>query len=286
MQQKREEIIMSTLRLVTQNQWSTGDNTPEWEKLGKDCSAKARMPGHLQVIKDIMPDILGGQEVDRRMQSYLMNLITDERLPYTLIWGLFVPIIYRRDKLELLDQEYLMYPLDMEGYDGPFNNARTKACNLAVFREKASGKVFIYATTHLWWQSDDMTPGSRLARAYQARLATEMMEKYSKQYQNCPMVFCGDLNDVYDSPCVKAMEEAGFVHGYHAATEFRFEGMGYNNNNYSLPPKWIDAPFEKAIDHVFVKGFKKDAVKRFDRYCPDYYLYLSDHAPCYIDIEI
>ena len=277
---------MNSLRLVTQNQWNTVQNSTKWEEKGLDNSAKARMPGHLQVLKELMPDVLGGQEVNKDMQSILMDLISDNGLPYTMIWGLYTPIFYRSDKLELLENRYLSYPVKIEGYEGKFNDAKSKACNLAVFREKLSGKVFIFATTHLWWQNDAMTPGSRQARVYQVRLAMEMLEKYSKQYQNCPMVFCGDLNDVYDSPCVKALEEAGFVHGYHAATEFRFEGMGYNNNNYSLPPKWIDAPFEKAIDHVFVKGFKKDAVKRFDRYCPDYYLYLSDHAPCYIDIEI
>ena len=146
--------------------------------------------------------------------------------------------------------------------------------------------MFVYATTHLWWQSEKALPGSAEARAYQVKLAMEKIEKYSKQYGNCPAVFCGDMNDVYNSPCIKAIEENGYTHGYHAATEFRCEGMGYNTNNYELPPKWMDEPFERAIDHVLVKGFKKDAVKRFDRYCPDYYLYLSDHAPCYIDVEL
>ena len=277
---------MSTLRLVTQNQWSTGDNTPQWENFGKDCSAQARMPGHLQVIKELMPDVLGGQELDRRMHSILMTLICEEGLPYTSIWGLFCPIIYRSDKLELLDQEYLFYPQHIDGLEGEFNNIKTKACNIAVFREKESGKVFVYATTHLWWQSEKALPGSAEARAYQVKLAMEKIEKYSKQYGNCPAVFCGDMNDVYNSPCIKAIEENGYTHGYHAATEFRCEGMGYNTNNYELPPRWLDAPFEKAIDHVLVKGFKKDAVKRFDRYCPDYYLYVSDHAPCYIDVEL
>ena len=28
------------------------------------------------------------------------------------------------------------------------------------------------------------------------------------------------------------------------------------------------------------------AIKRFDRYTPDYYLLLSDHAPVYIDMTL
>ena len=277
---------MNTLRLVTQNQWNTITNSPKWEEKGIDNSAKARMPGHLRVIKELMPDVLGGQEVNKEMQSILMRLMSNEGVKYTMLWGLYTPIFYRSEKLELLSHEYLSYPAKIEGYEGNFNDAASKACNLAVFREKSSGKVFIFASTHLWWENDRMTPGSTYARVYQVNLAMDMIEKYSKQYGNCPAVFCGDMNDVYNSPCIKAIEEAGFIHGYHAATEFRCEGMGYNTNNYELPPKWMDEPFERAIDHVLVKGFKEDAVKRFDRYCPDYYLYLSDHAPCYIDVEL
>ena len=277
---------MNTLRLMTQNQWSTTENDPKWKERGLDSSPEVRMHGHLRVFKELMPDVVGGQEIDRRMQSLLMNLIIKEDLPYTMIWGLFTPIFYKSSKLELLDHKYISYPENIEGYEGKFNNGLTKACNIAVFRNKESQNTFVYATTHLWWQNDQMTPGSSRARAYQVKLSMEVMEKFSKQYGNCPAVFCGDMNDVYHSPCIEAIEEAGFIHGYHAATDFRYEGMGYNTNNYDLPPKWMDAPFERAIDHILVKGFKKDAVKRFDRYCPDYYLYFSEHAPFYIDFEI
>ena len=37
---------------------------------------------------------------------------------------------------------------------------------------------------------------------------------------------------------------------------------------------------------LLVKGFEDGAVRRFDRYTPEYYLTLSDHAPVYIDVEI
>jgi exonuclease III len=40
-----------------------------------------------------------------------------------------------------------------------------------------------------------------------------------------------------------------------------------------------------AIDHIFVAGAGKDAVKRFERYSPEYYFPISDHSPAYIDIE-
>ena len=76
----------------------------------------------------------------------------DEGVNYTLIWGRFTPILYRPDKFELLDSEFGAYPEHMDGYEGIFNDVRSKSFNIGVFREKESGNVFVFATTHLWWK--------------------------------------------------------------------------------------------------------------------------------------
>ncbi len=34
---------MSTIRRMTHNVWNYDDNSPDWEKIGMDCSAKARV---------------------------------------------------------------------------------------------------------------------------------------------------------------------------------------------------------------------------------------------------
>jgi hypothetical protein len=49
---------------------------------------------------------------------------------------------------------------------------------------------------------------------------------------------------------------------------------------------WQDRPFETALDHILLKNAPERAVSRFDRYCPDYYLTISDHAPAYIDVTL
>ena len=278
---------MNTLRLMSQNQWNVTNNLKKWEEMGLDCSAKVRMKGHLQIFKELMPDVVGGQEVNKDMQPILMLLFQEEKLPYTMIWGNYVPIFYRADKLELLDHHYLLFPVTMDGYEGKYNDALSKACNIAVFRSKESRKIFIFGTAHLWWENDSMTPGSSEMRREQVKMSVEQMEKLQKLYGSCPMIFCGDLNDVYHSPCVDYLQqEAGFLHAYHAATEYRHEGMGYNGCGGNGPGSWWTAPFERAIDHILVRDLDKDAVKRFDRYCPDYYLSLSDHAPVYIDLSL
>ena len=252
-----------------------------------DCSAEVRMKGHFRVLKELLPDVLGGQEVNKDMQPLFMLHCQEEKLPYTMIWGNFTPIFYRSDRLELIDHEFLLYPRKVEGFDGKFNDAKSKGCNIAVFRCKENQKLFVFGTTHLWWENDAMTAGSAYVRMLQVKSAIEQMERFGAKYGPCPLILVGDMNDVFHSPCIDyAINEAGFTHAYHAATEFCFEGMGYNNCNGNGPGAWWNEPFERAIDHILVRDLGESRVLRFDRYCPDYYLSLSDHAPAYIDFEL
>ncbi len=278
---------MSKLRLMTQNQWNCTNNNEVWEALGLDCSAEVRMKGHIQIFKDIMPDIVGGQEVNINMQMFLKFYCMEENLPYTIVWGNMTPLIYRADKFELLDTEYILYPATVEGFEGKFNDANSKSLNLGVFRDKSDGKVFIFATTHLWWMGDNKRPGSSEVRRRQVTQAIELLDKYQKKYNGCPIIFVGDMNARYNSPAIQyALGEGGYQHAYHVATDYRFEERGYNACGPKAPGTWQHTPFETAIDHILVKDIPEGSISRFDRYCPDYYLTISDHAPAYIDIEL
>ena len=282
---------MSKLRLMSQNQWNVVDNLPFWAERGEDCSAEFRMKGHVRVLKELLPDIVGGQEVNAEMQKYLKFYCMDEGLPYTQIWGGFTPLIYRADNLELLDSEYLLYPEMVEEYEGCFNDVRSKSCNLGVFRNKESGKVFVFATTHLWWKSSSPDSGyyqfgSDEVRAMQVRSAIEMIEKYQSKYGGCPVFLVGDLNAVYDSMAVQyALQEKGFLHAHDIAA-YADEENGYNGCGPKKFGVWAHKPFKAAIDHILVRDLPQGSIERFDRYTPDYYLLLSDHAPVYVDVEL
>lgn len=284
---------MSKLRLMSQNQWNYVDNLPNWKEQGLDCSAEVRMKGHVRVIKELMPDIIGGQEVNMHMQMYLKFYCMEEGLPYTQIWGHYTPLIYRADKLELLDTEYLIYPEYVEGFEGTFNDVRSKSCNVGVFRTKEDGKVFIFATTHLWYKNGHdpkdsaYQAGSDEVRRLQIKMALDMIGKYQQKYKNCPVIFVGDMNAEYESPAITyALQEGGFRHAHNVAAEYAHEGTGYNGCGLSGPGIWTDLPFQNAIDHILVKDVPEGSIRRFERYTPDYYLVLSDHAPVYIDVEL
>ncbi|MBQ2240553.1 MAG: endonuclease/exonuclease/phosphatase family protein [Clostridia bacterium] len=284
---------MSTIRLMTHNIWNRDKNSPAWEEKGFDCSAEARIGGLLRVWQETEPDVIGCQE-----SSALMADLVKEGMPgYTLIWGRFTPILYRADKLELVDSEFFTYPDYIEGFEGKFNDARSKAYNIGVFRVKESGKLFIFATTHLWWKrspSEGMTepypsnclPHSDEAREYQIDLLTKALERFRAKY-NCPTFLVGDLNTGYESKAVQSAFAKGFRHAHDIATDYAEEAVGYH---YCFPDGfktvYSDRPFKTAIDHILVIGEEEGSVKRFERYSPDYYYPISDHSPAFVDVEL
>lgn len=278
---------MAKMRLMSQNLWAYQNNNEYWEALGLDCSAEVRMTANVQILKDVLPDIIGGQEICRDMQRYLMLACNEQGLPYAYIWGNDTPILYRAERFELLDTEFFLYPEYLDGIEGSVNNNKTKSVTVAVFRDKKDGKVFVFATTHLWFKSELKRPGSNAARLWQMKRAIELIEKYRQKYDGCPAVLVGDMNSRYASLAIQhALGEGGFSHAHDIATDFRHEGVGYNTCCTKNPGEWCEGPFENAIDHILVKGLPEGAVSRFDRYCPDYYLTVSDHAPVYIDMEL
>ncbi len=287
--------MSSRIRFMTHNVWNKDCNSPEWKEKGEDCSAAARVWGHLRVYRETTPDVIGGQEVSSLMADLLKQGFEEENKNYALIWGRFTPIFYRADKFELIDSAFGTYPEKMEGFEGCFNDSKSKSWNLGVFRIKESGKCFIFATTHLWWKKSPenaeafgntkIQAGSDEAREFQIALLADKIKKYREKYQ-CPAVLVGDLNTDYDSKAAQYLLKNGYRHAHDIAVEYAEENIGYHDCfPWGYTTQYYDSPFEKAIDHIFVIGENEGAVKRFERYSPDYYFPISDHSPAYIDVE-
>ena len=284
------------VRLMTHNVWNRDANSPQWAEKGEDCSAQARVGALLRVYRELLPDVIGGQEVSALMADLLKEGFQNEAVGYTLIWGRFTPILSRSDKLELIDSEFGTYPKTIEGLEGSFNDVKSKAWNLGVFRVKSSGKTFIFVTTHLWWKMNPPNesylgkhayqPWSDEARERQIAMLLEKITVYRERYA-CPVILLGDMNTGYDSKAMQYVRDHGFRHAHDIATEYAEEAVGYH---YCYPDgykkEYHNRPFETAIDHIYVLGEKEGAVKRFERYSPEYYYPISDHSPAYIDMEL
>lgn len=281
---------MGKLRLMSHNIWNCDNNLPAWQAKGEDCSAQARMPGMVRVYRETGPDIIGLQEVSLLQADLLLRGLLDDGQRYAMLWGKFTPVIYRQDRLELVESEFYTYPEKMEGWDGEFNDVKSKSCSIAVFRDKEDGKRMIFATTHLWWKSNDPNsksyqPGSDEARVYQLNWTMDRLEEYHEKYQ-CPVVLVGDLNADYNKPVIRNALARGFEHAHNIATEFADEDWGYHYCFGDGYKPYEPKPFEKAIDHILVKYAPAEFVRRFERYTPEYYLPLSDHSPVFADVVL
>ena len=274
------------LRIMSNNQWKRDDNHPDWAARGENCSAEVRERGFVSVYKETRPDIIGFQEVSPLMLDELMLGLQKAGIPYAALWGRDTPILYRADKLELIDSAFGIYPEECPGFEGCFNNSGTKSWNMGAFREKTSGRIIIMSTTHLWWMSDkpEIPPyqaGSNEARCYQLKLLIKELDRFQKEYK-APAVLVGDLNCPYDSDPVALAKEAGFVHANDIAKDYAYPYNGWHYCGDRGYEPYTPEPFETAIDHILIRGSLQ--VSRFDRYISESYLPLSDHFPAVIDI--
>jgi len=277
---------MTSLRIMSNNIWWCDTNRPEWEAKGEDCSAAHRAPGLIRVYEETKPDIIGLQECSARMAHFLMSEMAEKQMPYALLWGRNTPIAYRKDKFELIDSDVCIYPEEVPGLEGSFNDLKTKSYCIAVLRQKDTDQKLIFATTHLWYKSDARQPFSEAAKAWQIGQLINRLDTLQEQYL-CPAIIVGDLNTWPTAPAVRTALERGFVHGHDAATEYADDSTGMH---YCYGDGWNDTfregGFGCSIDHILIRGAQNWNIRRFERYCPEYYLPLSDHSPVWIDVEI
>ncbi|MBE6561760.1 MAG: hypothetical protein E7662_11620 [Ruminococcaceae bacterium] len=273
---------MPKLRLLSNNIWWCDTNHDTWAARGEDCSSDARAPGFVRVYRELMPDVIGLQESSAKMSDALMQQMEG----YALLWGRDTPILYRTDKFELIDSAYRIYPAEIPGREGSFNNARTKSYCIAVLRCKEDGKLLCFATTHLWYKTEEAYPHSDEARAYQLGLVMDQVDIFRKKYA-CPAVIVGDFNACPDSPAVQSAYARGYVHAHDTAVEYADETNGHHfcfaagYDMYENP-----RTFAESIDQMILIDAPADAVRRFERYTPAYYMPLSDHFPMWADVVI
>lgn len=273
---------MPKLRLLSNNIWFCDENRPAWAEKGEDCSVTARAPGFVRVYEELTPDIIGLQECSAKMADEIMRRMNG----YALLWGRDTPILYRTDVFELIDSAYRIYPEKLPGREGSFNNAKTKSYCIAVLRAKEDGKLLCFATTHLWYKSENAQPHSEEARTYQLNLVMDHVDALRKKY-NCPAVIVGDFNTTPASPTLQSAYERGYVHAHDTAVEYADQRNGHHYcfadgyDHYENP-----RTFAASIDQMILTDAPEGFVRRFDRFTPDWYMPLSDHFPMWADVEL
>ena len=129
----RHGSILNAMIILSNNQWKCDCNLPNWQAKGEDCSAECRVKGLLRAYREILPDVLALQEVSQLMARLLMEELSETTLPdgrvarYEYVSGGDTPIVFRRDKLLLLESGFFRCPEASPGLEGSFNNAETKS---------------------------------------------------------------------------------------------------------------------------------------------------------------
>ena len=282
--------------LMSNNQWKCDINHDAWRAIGEDCSSEGRVDGLVRAYTEILPDVIGLQEVSLRMADLMMEKMRTVELPdgsrarYEYISGGDTPIVYRRDKLVLIESGFFRYSEDVPGYEGSFNNQETKSYAYGVFKDRKYGKVFALMTTHLWWKSSDPSssyyqPWSDEARAYQIMQASAKMDEVMAKY-SCPGFLMGDFNAVMSSYALKAAEWAGWK-------EVHYLALGDSDSTRGHHPcggdgyKRVDmGTFDQAIDHIMLKNGDGVKVNYFRRLTDEYFDKISDHYPLYVDVTL
>lgn len=234
---------------------------------------------------EYLPDVIGLQEASEHTSAYFifMNAHGYKRVEVTANNSNahnYTPLIYRDDKLEVIDKGYHLFK------DGAGD--KSKSITWAVFKDRATGDVFAVGGTHFYWTSDELGQAARLKDAEQvAQLAKQITDKY-----DCPFIVGGDLNCRIDSAPFGVLNGAGFKNlqklspdtmdrtTHHSYTEYDSELSLY------LTPVIPTNPYSKAIDHALVYNEGKLTPKRFRVIYHDYSCLSSDHCPVMIDFDI
>ena len=112
-------------------------------------------------------------------------------------------MMYNTDTLELVENELIGYSVNYWGCI-----QRMRYISMALFRVKATGRLFVFTSTHFDAEKD--TKGQKMRKTQATELA-ERLAYYQETY-GCPVVSTGDYNSGYTAePLTIVRETAGMT---------------------------------------------------------------------------
>lgn len=271
---------MEKIKIMSHNVWGMFGANPV-----------KRVDNRRDLMRDIyleqLPDVLGTQEfsLDIRESGLLSDLLENGYCELDVsadvnaygMLNLFTPVFYRKDRCEVLDCGFFLYPRK-------FNNHDSKGVTWGVFRHQKSRLVFSVANTHFWYKGGEEHD---LVRKENAELILEIVKKLPK-----PRILMGDLNCKADSPAYKTLLDSGLYDvqivapettlgkAHHPYPEYDFEKQFF----YGAPAPVGD--YTNSYDHMFVDSEHCGSVKRFVILTDQNALDTSDHCPIFLEYQI
>ncbi len=187
--------------------------------------------------------------------------------------GEFAPIFYRKNRFEKLKSGTFWLSDTPQKVSRGWDADLERIATWAVFKDKATGKEFIFMNTHF----DHI---GEVARVESAKL---LKQKSMKLAKGLPLILTGDFNLVPESEGIKTLIEPDGDNTLVNSSSVAASTYG---------PDWTTCGFDnrplkerKIIDYIFVKEVSKvNKYAVFSEMLND--IFLSDHCPVFAQIVL
>lgn len=247
-----------------------------WGNLIEGTYTTRRAHLFAQQVNDVLPDVLGVQELNSIWQSKFEELLPqyayygvkrggDDKEQTSEMSGIF----YLKDKFELVESDTFWISLTPEKESKFENAACHRICSYVVLKNKNTGAMLVHLNTHLDHVSTE-------AQDLGGKLIAEKTEEIKNKYGEIATVITGDFNQYPDGLAIKALEGKGFVKACDTVENgktigtFHGWGKGYDN----APIDFIFTDESRKISNYTVHNHKMDNS------------FVSDHFMITAEIEI
>lgn len=193
--EKRNDYVWMTYNIKTQN-GSTLEAVPD------------RATALCDFLKRLQPDVVGVQEATRLWRENITksgtftaqyyNMVGEER-NNTATDNEANPILYRKDRFDLLDSGTFWLSETPDQMSKGFGAAYHRICTWVKLKDKNSGQVLVFMNTHLDTTSKDV-------RTAEFNLILEKAQSFG----NVPIILTGDFNIRQDAPLYRTIQKTMF----------------------------------------------------------------------------
>lgn len=230
-----------------------------------------------------LPDVIGMQECSPKSRNETLNILNLSADVYEEVpveptnakHNNYTPIIYKRDRLNLIDCGWHFY--------SGLNDNGSKSLTWALFEIKESGERFLHLNTHFFWTGDKPGRAARVCNTGELLgIYWGLCEKY-----DCPAFFTGDFNCISAEPPIQTLVAYGLRQArYEADVKSPYRSHHayptyHEDENYYAEGVTPNLEPEKSIDHIFIAGTPH--VENFVTVIDKESLEATDHCPIYAD---